>query len=38
MDNRRIGERIKTARKKKGMSQEMLAEKLEVSFQAVSSW
>ena len=38
MDNRRIGERIKTARKKKGMSQEMLAEKLGVSFQAVSSW
>lgn len=38
MDNKRIGNRIKTARLKKGMSQEQLGEKLGVSFQAVSSW
>lgn len=33
-----IGERIRKARKAKGMSQEELAEKLDVSFQAVSTW
>ena len=33
-----IGARIKAARKAKGMSQENLAEKLGVSFQAVSTW
>lgn len=33
-----IGSRIKAARQAKGYSQETLAEKLEVSFQAVSSW
>ena len=33
-----IGERIRKARKAKGMSQEELAEKLGVSFQAVSTW
>ena len=33
-----IGERIKAARKVKGLSQEKLADKLGVSFQAVSSW
>ncbi len=33
-----IGSRIKAARQAKGYSQEALAEKLEVSFQAVSSW
>jgi transcriptional regulator with XRE-family HTH domain len=35
---KKIGERIKAARKAKGLSQEVLGEKLEVSFQAVSSW
>lgn len=35
---KKIGERIKAARKAKGLSQEALGEKLEVSFQAVSSW
>ena len=33
-----IGTRIKAARKAKGMSQENLAEKLGISFQAVSTW
>ena len=33
-----IGERIRKARKAKSMSQEELAEKLGVSFQAVSTW
>ena len=33
-----IGERIRKARKARGMSQEELAEKLDVSFQAVSTW
>lgn len=33
-----VGQRIKAARKAKGMSQEQLAEKLRVSFQAVSTW
>ena len=33
-----IGERIRQARKVRGMSQEKLSEKLEISFQAVSSW
>ena len=36
--NRVIGERIKAARKVKGLSQEKLADQLGVSFQAVSSW
>ena len=38
MNNRLIGDRIKSARLAKGMSQEKLGEKLGVSFQAVSSW
>lgn len=33
-----IGEKIRTARKAVGISQEALAEKLEVSMQAVSTW
>jgi GTP pyrophosphokinase len=33
-----IGNRIKAARKAKGLSQEQLGEKLGVSFQAVSTW
>ncbi len=33
-----IGNRIRAARKARGMSQEQLAEKLDVSFQAVSTW
>lgn len=33
-----IGENIRNARKKKGMTQEMLAEKMGVSRQAVSKW
>ena len=36
--NQMIGARIKAARKAKGMSQEQLADKLDVSFQAVSTW
>ncbi len=36
--NQRIGDRIRAARLKKGMSQEKLGEKLGVSFQAVSTW
>ena len=36
--SRRIGERIKAARKAKGLTQSILAEKLDVTFQAVSSW
>jgi len=35
---KRIGERIKAARKRKDLSQEKLAETLGLSFQAVSSW
>ena len=38
MNNKMIGERIKAARKAKGLSQEHLGEKLGISFQAVSSW
>ena len=38
MNNKMIGERIKAARKAKGLSQEQLGEKLDISFQAVSSW
>ena len=38
MNNKTIGERIKAARKAKGLSQEQLGEKLDISFQAVSSW
>jgi GTP pyrophosphokinase len=38
MNNKAIGERIKAARKAKGLSQEQLGEKLGISFQAVSSW
>ena len=34
----RIGERIKAARKAKGLTQGKLSEKLDVTFQAVSSW
>ena len=33
-----VGERIKAARKAKGLSQEQLGEKLGISFQAVSTW
>ena len=36
--NELIGNRIKAARKAKGLSQEQLGEKLGVSFQAVSTW
>ena len=36
--NKVIGERIKAARKVKGLSQEDLGDLLGVSFQAVSSW
>ncbi len=36
--NKVIGERIKAARKVKGLSQEDLGDLLDVSFQAVSSW
>ena len=36
--SRRIGERIKAARKAKEMTQNNLSEKLDVTFQAVSSW
>jgi GTP pyrophosphokinase len=35
---KQVGERIRAARKLKGMSQEQLGEKLGTSFQAVSSW
>ncbi len=35
---KQIGERIKEARKMKNLSQEQLGEKLDLSFQAVSSW
>lgn len=38
MNHRQIGERIRTARLVKGLSQMELGEKLGVSFQAVSSW
>ena len=38
MDNKQIGNRIRTARLAKGMSQDKLGERLGVSFQAVSSW
>ena len=38
MNNKMIGERIKAARKSKGLSQEQLGERLDISFQAVSSW
>ena len=38
MNHKLIGNRIKTARLSKGMSQEKLGENLGVSFQAVSSW
>lgn len=34
----KIGEKIMLARKKKGWTQEQLAEQLQVSFQAVSLW
>lgn len=36
--SKRAGERIRAARKAKGLSQEALGEKLDVSFQAVSTW
>ena len=35
---KRIGERIREARRRRGLSQEQLAEQLGLSFQAVSSW
>ncbi len=38
MSKKLIGERIKAARKRKGLSQEQLGEKMGLSFQAVSSW
>ena len=38
MNKKLIGERIKAARKIRGLSQEQLGEKLGLSFQAVSSW
>ena len=34
----RLGEKIKTLRKQKNMSQEVLAQVLGVTFQAVSKW
>ena len=34
----KIGENIARLRKEKGLTQEQLAEKLDVTFQAVSSW
>lgn len=34
----KIGAKIKTLRKKRGISQENLAEHIGVSFQAVSKW
>lgn len=34
----RLGEKITAARKEKGWTQEQLAEQLQVSFQAVSTW
>ena len=36
--NKLVGRRIRAARKAKGLSQEQLGEKLDVSFQAVSTW
>ena len=36
--NANIAERIKTAREERGLTQEQLAERLEVSRQAVSKW
>ena len=38
MENKLIGNRIRAARLAKGLNQEQLGEKLDVSFQAVSSW
>ena len=38
MRRKQIGERIREARKRKGLSQEQLGEKLGLSFQAVSTW
>ena len=38
MDQRKIGSFLKELRKEKGLTQEHLAEKMNVSFQAVSSW
>jgi len=35
---KQVGERIREARKRKGLSQEQLGEKLGLSFQAVSTW
>ena len=35
---KRVGRRIRAARKEKGLSQEALCEKLGISFQAVSTW
>ncbi|MBQ8275331.1 MAG: helix-turn-helix transcriptional regulator, partial [Clostridia bacterium] len=36
--NLKIGENIRRYRREKSLSQEMLAERLGVSFQAVSKW
>lgn len=38
MRRKQIGQRIREARKRKGLSQEQLGEKLGLSFQAVSTW
>ena len=38
MRRKQIGERIREARKRKGLSQEQLGEKLGLSYQAVSTW
>ena len=38
MDNLKIGQYIQSQRKKAGLTQKELADKLNISFQAVSKW